>query len=65
MEGCDDMKILKVKSREYGGKSYYKYRINVPEEILEIAGLQDGDDLVVEVKKGELRLKKKIKKRGQ
>ena len=53
------MKILKVKSREYKGKQYYKYRVNIPEGKLKEAGLKEGDELEVEVVgKGELRLKR-------
>jgi len=53
------MKVLKVKSRVYNGKPYFKYRINIPAEDLEKAGFKEGDDLEAEVKKGELVLKKK------
>tara|TARA_Y100000310_G_C20016867_1_gene505577 strand:+ start:227 stop:388 length:162 start_codon:yes stop_codon:yes gene_type:complete len=53
------MKILKEKSREYGGKSYYKHKINIPEKIIEGAGFKDGDELEAEVDKGEIILKKK------
>lgn len=58
------MKVLRVKSREYHKKTYYKYRINVPEEILEIAGIKEGDDLRIDVKRGEIRLIKKRKSRN-
>jgi len=50
--------VLKVKSRDYKGKSYYKYRINVPKNILEAAGFKKGDELTAEAKKGEVKLKK-------
>ena len=53
------MKILKEKSREYNGKAYYKYKINIPEEILNQAGFKEGEELVAESKKGEVRLRKK------
>jgi len=54
------MKILKEKSREYNGKPYFKYKINLPKESLDEAGLKEGDELeVVEVKKGEMRLKRR------
>ena len=53
------MKILKEKSREYKGKSYYKYKINLPEEIIQKAGFKEGDDLDAEASKGEVTLKKK------
>jgi hypothetical protein len=53
------MKILKEKSREYNGKPYYKYKINLPEISLKEAGFQSGDELEVEAKKGEIKLKRK------
>jgi len=53
------MKILKEKSREYKGKPYYKYKINLPEELLKESGFKEGDELVAHAKKGEVRLKKK------
>ena len=53
------MKVLKEKSREYNGKSYFKYKINLPEEKLKDAGFKEGDALEAESKKGEIRLKKK------
>ncbi|MDO8517169.1 MAG: hypothetical protein Q7S33_03510 [Nanoarchaeota archaeon] len=53
------MKVLKVKSREYKGKQYFKYRINLPTEDLERAGFKEGDELKSNVSKGEIRLKKR------
>jgi len=50
------MKVLKVKSRNYNGKQYYKFRVNIPSEDLKKAGLKEGDDLRVESKKGEIKL---------
>ncbi|MEK6927157.1 MAG: hypothetical protein AABX11_01875 [Nanoarchaeota archaeon] len=50
------MKLLRVKSRNYKGKQYYKYRVNIPEEDLEKAGFKVGEELVSKIKKGELRL---------
>lgn len=49
---------MKEKSREYNGKPYFKYKINLPEKSLKEAGLKEGDDLHVVAKKGELILKK-------
>ena len=51
------MKILKEKSREYNGKAYFKYKVNLPEEALKNAELKVGDNLEVETKKGEIKLK--------
>jgi len=53
------MKILKEKSREYGGKAYYKYKINIPEKIIKEAELKEGDELEAEVGNSEVRLRKK------
>lgn len=55
----DDMKILKEKSREYNGKSYYKYKVNIPEKLLKKAGFKAGTELNAEAKKGEIKLRKK------
>jgi len=55
------MKILKVKSRTYKGKHYYKYsykyRVNLPEKTIIKACFRAGDELEVKVKKGEIRLR--------
>lgn len=56
------MKVLKVKSRNYNGKQYYKYRVNIPEEILTVADMKEGDELEVNAKKWEIKLKKNFKK---
>lgn len=52
------MKLLKVKSRNYNGKQYYKYRVNIPSEDIERAEFKEGDDLGINSKKGEIRLTK-------
>ncbi|MEK6860195.1 MAG: AbrB/MazE/SpoVT family DNA-binding domain-containing protein [Nanoarchaeota archaeon] len=53
------MKILKEKSREYKGKSYFKYKVNIPEEKLKEANLKEGDDLEIETKKNKIILYKR------
>jgi hypothetical protein len=53
------MKLLKVKSRNYNGKQYYKYRINIPLEELEKAGFKGGDELKINSKNKEIKLIKK------
>lgn len=55
------MKIIKEKAREYKGKSYYKYKINIPREAIENAGFKEGDELEEESKEGEIKLKKILK----
>jgi len=53
------MKVLKEKSREYKGQSYYKFKVNIPEVKLKQAALRAGDELEIETKNGEIILKKK------
>jgi len=53
------MKILKEKSREYNGKPYFKFKINLPEVVLRRAKLGAGDELDVETDDGKIVLKKK------
>ncbi len=53
------MKILKEKSREYKGKPYYKYKVNIPEKIMKESGFKSGDELEAEARKGEIKLVRK------
>lgn len=53
------MKILKEKSREYKGKSYHKYKVNIPEKIIKKSGFKEGDELNANARKGEIKLRKK------
>ncbi len=55
------MKVQKRFLREYKGKKYYKFVINIPPEIIETASFHEGDELEAEAKKGEIRLKKRGK----
>lgn len=52
------MKVLKEKSREYKGRPYFKYKVNIPEKIIKKAGFKEGDELEAKAKKGEIRLRK-------
>jgi bifunctional DNA-binding transcriptional regulator/antitoxin component of YhaV-PrlF toxin-antitoxin module len=52
------MKIQKQLSKKIGEKSYHKYVIVLPEEIIEKSGFKEGDELKADVKKGEVRLRK-------
>ena len=52
------MKVIKEKSREYKGKIYYKYKININEDVLKNAGITEGDELEYQSKQGKLILKK-------
>ena len=53
------MKILKEKSREYNGKSYYKFKINLPEDLIKKSSFKEGDELEAKAKKGEIKLRRK------
>jgi len=55
------MKVIKEKSREYKGESYYKYKINIPTKIVNDANIKEGDDYEFE-RKGENIILKKMKK---
>jgi bifunctional DNA-binding transcriptional regulator/antitoxin component of YhaV-PrlF toxin-antitoxin module len=59
------VKILKEKSREYQGRAYYKYKVNLPEVVLKTAGLNAGDELEVSAEKDKITLKRaKIEEKG-
>jgi len=53
------MKIFKEKSREYNGKKYFKFKINLPNRLVEEADFKEGDTLEGRAKKGEIRLRRK------
>jgi len=53
------MKILKETSREYNGKKYFKYKVNIPEKIMKDSGFKGGDELKAETSKGEIKLRRK------
>lgn len=53
------MKLQKQLSKKRGDKVYHKFVVSIPNEVIEQSGFKEGDELVaVEVKKGEIRLKK-------
>ncbi len=51
------MKLQKQKSDYKRG--YYKYVVVIPNEIVEKSELKEGDELEAEVKKGEIKLRRK------
>ena len=53
------MKIQKQLSKKRDSKTYYRYVINLPSELLESSGFQEGDELEAEAKKGEIKLRRK------
>ena len=48
------MKVIKEKSREYNGKPYYKYKINLPANIVREAKLTEKDNLDIKIKGKEI-----------
>jgi len=46
--------------RKVNGKSYYKFMVQIKPENIRDAGFEEGEDLEVEIKKGEIILKKKL-----
>ncbi|MDO8459521.1 MAG: hypothetical protein Q7S74_00265 [Nanoarchaeota archaeon] len=53
------MKIQRRLSRKYKNQVYYKYILVIPKEDIINAGLSEGDELISEVKKGEIKLRVK------
>ena len=54
------MKLQKHLSRKAkNGEDYYKYEVILPKEAVQDAGFKEGEELVANVKKGEIRLRKK------
>jgi len=56
------MIVEKVKSRKYKNTQYYKYRVILPQDIIESSTSQPGDELTATAKKGEKKLTKLKKK---
>ncbi|MEK6935931.1 MAG: AbrB/MazE/SpoVT family DNA-binding domain-containing protein [Nanoarchaeota archaeon] len=54
------MQIQKQLGKKVGNKVYPKYVIVIPPEIIEQSGLKEGEKLEAEVKKGEIKLRRKI-----
>lgn len=53
------MKLQKRLSRIYKTKKYYKYEIVLPEPDIKKAGFNVGDELITDIKKGEIKIKKR------
>jgi len=52
------MKLQKMLSRKYKDKEYYKYIIVIPEEDIIKAKLKEGDELQIDSKNRELKIRK-------
>jgi len=54
------MKIMKlIKHYTTKDKKYFKYEVVIPNDKVKEAGLNEKDELRIDIKKGELRLRKK------
>jgi hypothetical protein len=54
------MKLQKHPSRKAKGREdYYKWEVILPKEAVETAQFHEGDELEVEAKKGEIKLRRK------
>ena len=54
------MKLQKHPSRKSkDGKAYFKWEVILPKEAVEKAGFKEGDELLAEAKKGEIKLRRK------
>ncbi len=52
------MRLLKEKSREYKGNTYFKYKINLPSGAIDRAKFKEGDDIYVNAQVGKIELSK-------
>jgi len=52
------MKLQKRLSRIYKNKKYYKYLLVIPEKEIKKSGFKAGNELVIETKKREIKIKK-------
>lgn len=52
------MKLQKRLSRKYKNKEYYKYIITLPGNDVTKSGFREGDELIINTKKGEIKITK-------
>ena len=52
------MKLQKQLSQKRGDKKYFRYTINISQEVIKESGFKEGDELKAEVKKGEIRVRR-------
>ena len=51
------MKLQRIKHSRYKGTEYYKFVVNIPNELVEKLGWEEGQELSAEVKGRALTLK--------
>lgn len=59
------MRLQKRFLRTYKDKEYYKYMINLPPELIEKAELKEGDELIPEIKNGNITLVKNSENKNE
>ncbi len=59
------MRILKEKSGSYKNQNYFKYKINLPEIVIDGCKFMEGDELEAFPEPGILILKKKEPEKGE
>jgi len=52
------MKILKERSREYKGSSYFKFKVNIPASVIDRAKFSEGDQVQITAEPGAIILSK-------
>ena len=55
------MKLQKQLSRKVGEKKYPKWVLVIPPEVIEKSGFKVGNEIKAKVKKGEIKLIRKVK----
>lgn len=53
------MRLQKRLSRRYKDRKYHKYLVVIPEKEIKNSGFREGEELKVETKKGEIKIKRK------
>jgi antitoxin component of MazEF toxin-antitoxin module len=53
------MRLQKHFAKKLGNKSYYKYVVVIPPELVEKANFKEGQELGAEAREGEIRLRGK------
>jgi len=54
------MKLQKHPTKK--GTDYFKWEVILPNDVVEEANFKEGDELEAEARKGEIKLRKKVKK---
>jgi hypothetical protein len=58
------MKLKKTKSRTYKGKDYFRWTIQIPPDEISRLGWSQGEELMIDTRTGELRVRRRQLPRG-